>query len=81
MRINNRLFRPVPHLAKVNFDVVFHDLGEVGVGVMVCDTHGMVLASMSKQIPFPNSVAKVEVIAAVKVVNFAQEGNFSSIVF
>ena len=82
MIINNRLFRPVPLLVKINFDgVVFHDLGKAGVGVMVRDTHWMVLTSMSKKIPLPNSVAKVEVIAVVKAVNFAQEGDFSSFVF
>ena len=82
MGINNRLFTLVPLLVKVNFDgVVFHNLSKAGVGVVVRDTHGMVLASMSKQIPLPNYVAKVEVIVVVKAVNFAQEGNFSSFVF
>ena len=82
MRINNRLFKPVPLLVKINFDgIVVHDLGKAGVGVVVRNTLGMVLASMSKQIPLPYSMAEVEVIATMKAVNFALEGDFSSIVF
>jgi len=60
---------------------LFQDLGRADVGVVVHDTHGMVLASMSEQIPLPNSVAKVEAIAAMKAANFTQELCFSSIVF
>lgn len=64
--------KPIPPLVKINFDgAVFQDLSKAGVGVVVHDSHGMVLASMSEQIPLTNSVAEVEAIAAVKAVNFA----------
>lgn len=55
--------KPILPLVKINFDgAVFQDLSKAGVGVVVRDSHGMVLASMSEQIPLTNSVAEVEAI-------------------
>lgn len=46
-----RWFPPVSLMVKVNFDgAVFKDLGEVGIGVVVLDSQGLVLVSMSEKI-------------------------------
>ena len=59
-------------MVKVNFDgVVFKDLGEVGIRVVVRDSQGLVLASMSEKILLPQSVTDVEAMVAVRAVNFA----------
>lgn len=72
-RCRVRWSKPIPPLFQINFNgAVFNDLGTAGVGAVVQDSQGMVLASMSEQIPLPQSVVEVEVIAAAKAVNFAQ---------
>ena len=59
-------------MVKVNFDgVVFKDLGEVGIRVVVRDSQGLVLASMSEKILLPQFVTDVEAMVAVRAVNFA----------
>ena len=59
-------------MVKVNFDgVVFKDLGEVGIRVVVRDSQGLVLASISEKILLPQSVTDVEAMVAVRAVNFA----------
>jgi len=81
-RCRVRWSKPIPPLFQINFNgAVFNDLGTAGVGAVVQDSQGMVLASMSEQIPLPHSVVEVEVIAAAKAVNFAQELCLSSVVF
>ena len=58
-------------MVKVNFDgVVFKDLGEVGIRVVVRDSQGLVLASMSEEILLSQSVTDVEAMFALRVVNF-----------
>ena len=48
-RCRVRWSKPIPPLFKINFDgVVFNDLDTTSVGVVVQDSQGMVLASMSK---------------------------------
>ena len=67
-----RWYPPISPMVKVNFDgVVFKDLGEVGIRVVVRDSQGLVLASMSEKILLPQSVTDVEAMVAVRAVNFA----------
>ncbi|KAL0007320.1 hypothetical protein SO802_008822 [Lithocarpus litseifolius] len=55
--------KPILPLVKINsVGAVFEDLSKAGVGVMVRDSHGMVLASMSEQIALTSSVAEVQAI-------------------
>ena len=62
---------PISPMVKVNFDgAVFKDLGEVGIGVVVHDSQGLVLASMSEEILLSQSVTDVEAMFALRVVNF-----------
>lgn len=54
---------------KTNFDgAVFVDSGEAGIGVVIRDSRGQVLASLSKRIPNPSSVAVLELLAARRAV-------------
>lgn len=77
-----RWFKPASPLVKINFDsVIFKELGIAGIGVVVRDSQGLVLASISDQICLPQSIAKVVAIATMRVVQFTQELSLSSIIF
>ena len=68
-------------LVKVNFDgAMFRESREAGLGVIVCDSQGRALASLSKKVILPPSVDDVEALAVVKAIHFAQELGFSSII-
>ncbi|XP_065633927.1 uncharacterized protein LOC136069392 [Quercus suber] len=54
---------------KTNFDgAVFADTDEVGIGVVIRDSRGQVLASLSKRIVNPSSVAVLELLASSRAV-------------
>ena len=68
-------------MVKVNFDgVVFKDLGELGIGVVVRHSQGLVLASMSKKILLSQSVTNVEALVVMRAVNFAQDLNLPLVI-
>ena len=72
---------PKPNLLKVNFDgAVFREENSAGVGVIIRDTDGRIIASMVEKVPLPNSVAALEAVAAIKALYFAAELGISSIV-
>ena len=72
---------PPSPLLKINFDgAVFKDKGEVGIGVVVCDSHGMVIASLAENIQRPSSSDEVEALAAVRVVSLAMDLNLHSFI-
>ena len=57
---------------KINFDgAIFQESGEVGIGVVVWKSQGLVMAFMAKKIILPHSVANVEAKAAVRALRFA----------
>ena len=59
---------------KTNYDgAVFEDLGEAGIGVVVSNATGEVIAALSEKIPYPDSVDLVEVLAARRAVRFIVE--------
>ena len=61
-------------LYKANFDgAVFQDSHEAGLGVIIRDPNGLVIASLAQKIPFPGSVVMVEALAARRAVTFAIE--------
>ena len=66
---------------KVNFDgAVFREVQRAGVGVVVDNVEGYVLASMAKTFHLPFSIAVVEVIAAKKALQFAKDIELCSII-
>ena len=63
---------PLANCAKLNFDgAVFPKLGKAGLGVVVHNSHGNAIASLSKQAPLPFSPVIVEAMAAARVITFA----------
>ena len=68
---------PFQHAYKVNFDgVVFTDEGLASLGVVICNDHGLIMASLTQQIPLPSSVIKVEVLATRKALELTIELGF-----
>ncbi|KAL0011189.1 hypothetical protein SO802_006297 [Lithocarpus litseifolius] len=72
---------PPPLLLKINLDgVVFKETEEAGLGVVVRDSHGKVIASLVKKIKLPSSSDEVEALAAVRAITFAMDLNLPSFV-
>ena len=58
----------------MNYDgAVFSQQGRAGLGVIIRNNDGAVMALMAQQIPLPTTVAQVEALAARRVVEFALE--------
>ena len=73
---------PLGESYKTNYDgAVFEDSGEAGIGVVVCNANGEVIAALSEKIPYPGSMDLVEVLAARRVVWFIVELGISQSVF
>ena len=71
---------PVQHAYKVNFDgAVIIDEGLAGLGVVIRNDHGLIMASLTQQIPLPSSVIEVEVLAARKALELTIELGFDNI--
>ena len=65
---------PQPNYLKLNFDgAIFPELGKAGLGVVVHDSHGNAIASLSEQASLPFSPVIVEAMAAARAITFAQE--------
>ena len=72
---------PPPSQLKVNFDgAVFRETEEAGLGVVVRDSHGKVLASLAEKIKFPSSSNEVEALAAVQAITLAMDLNLPSFI-
>ena len=68
---------PPANLIKINFDgAVFKDDERAGIGMVVRDSHGLVLASLSQNIPLPHSVVTLETLAACRALEFSLELGF-----
>ena len=71
---------PTSHL-KVNFDgAVFRETEEVGLGVVVHDSHGKVLVALAKKIKLPSSSDEAEALAAVRAITLAMDLNLPSFI-
>ena len=72
---------PPQPLFKVNFDgVVFNEDRKAGVGVVIRNYLGQIMASMTEKCNLPTLVDEVKAMAAVRAIVFAQELGFSSII-
>ena len=66
---------------KVNYDgAIFKEQGRAGISVVICNSEGVVLASLSQQIPLPNIVAQVEALAARRAAEFTLEIGINQVV-
>ena len=73
---------PDPRQVKTNFDgAIFEDLQEAGIGVIIRNSKGEVLAALSKRIPTPSSVVILESFAARRAVQFIHEIGLRSSIF
>ncbi|KAL0006685.1 hypothetical protein SO802_008187 [Lithocarpus litseifolius] len=58
----------------MNYDgAIFQEQGRAGIGVVVRNSAGAVMASLSQQIPLPTTIAQVEALAARRAVELALE--------
>ena len=65
---------PDQHSFKTNFDgALFSDTGEAGLGVVIRDHAGEIIAALSKKIPQPPSVTCLELLAARRAAIFVHE--------
>ena len=65
---------PALNCFKLNFDgAIFSKLVKAGLGVIVHDSQGKVIASLSEQAPLPFSSDIVEAMAAARALVFAQD--------
>ena len=75
-------WRPPPETCvKVNFDeAVFAQEGQAGIGIIIRNAQGLVMATLSQKIPLPTSVEMVEVLAARRALVFAKELGFNRVI-
>ena len=67
---------------KTNYDeAVFEGLEEAGIGVIVRNDRGEVLAALSEKIPYLGSVSLVEVLAARRAIQFFMELGITQSIF
>ena len=72
---------PPAHGYKVNFDgALFEHEDSAGLGVVIRNQDGLVMASLSEVVPLPSTVIEVETLAARRAVEFALELGFENIV-
>ena len=77
-----RWIPPIPNQFKINFDgVVFLELDAAGLGVVIRDSCGRVIAALVKRIPIPTSAAIVKALACRRALVFAKELNLMDTVF
>ena len=61
-------------LYKINFDgAVFGDQVSAGIGVVIRDWEGQIIATLSQKVWYPGSVDLVEALAACRAISFAKE--------
>ncbi|KAK9987896.1 hypothetical protein SO802_028135 [Lithocarpus litseifolius] len=67
---------------KTNFDAaIFNDDGRAGVGVVIRDTNGLVMASLSQNIQLATSVEEMEATATIRAIDLSLELGFANVIF
>ena len=65
---------PLGELYKTNYDeAVFSESGKAGIGVVVRDAKGMVIAALAEKITYSGSVLMLEALAARRAAKFIME--------
>nr|XP_023900897.1 uncharacterized protein LOC112012746 [Quercus suber] len=73
---------PDQGMYKVNYDgAIFSQQERAGVGVVIRNAEGAVMASLSQQIPLPTTVAQVEALAVRRATEFALELGVTKAIF
>ena len=71
---------PPTKFYKINFNgAMFKEEDRAGIGVIVRDSQGLVLASMSQVIPLPLTVVELKTLAAAKALEFASDLNLGKV--
>jgi len=66
---------------KVNFKgAIFKEEDKASIGVIIRNCHGMVMASLSQNIPLPQTLVELETSAATKVLEFSLELGFIKVI-
>ncbi|KAK9999768.1 hypothetical protein SO802_019371 [Lithocarpus litseifolius] len=60
---------------------MFDELNEAGIGVVVRNSQGEIMAALSKKIPKPSSVVVLETLAARRAAYFVHELGFQDAIF
>ena len=60
--------------------MLFTEEGLVGLGVVIHNCHGLIMASLTQQIPLPGSMIEEEVLAARKELELTIELGFDNII-
>ena len=67
---------------KANFDTaIFQDDGKASIGVIIRDSQGLVMVSLSQNIQLSNLVVEVEAMAANCAIELSLELGFDKIIF
>ena len=73
---------PSENLVKINFDgALFGESNSVGIGVVIRNPNGGVMAALSKKIVKPQAAELVEILATRRAVLFSREMSFYNSVF
>ena len=80
-RNHTRWKPPEPEVYKINYDgATFADQRRAGIGVVIRNAEGAVMAALSQLIPLPTTMAQLEAMAARKAVELALETGFTRVV-
>ena len=72
---------PLTEFYKINFDgAMFKEEDRAGIGVIIRDSQGLVLASMSQVIPLSLTVMEFETLAAAKALEFASDLSLGKVI-
>ena len=67
---------------KANFNaIIFQDDGRASLGVIIHDSNGSTMVSLSQNIQLSNSVVEVEAMAASRAIELSLELGFDKIIF
>lgn len=73
---------PAPGELKVNFDgATFAEFDEAGIGVIIQNKSGEVMATLSENIAQPHSMEILEILAAIRAIQFTVELGFHHATF
>ena len=73
---------PLLHQYKANCDgAVFRDIKSAGLGVVIRDSAGLVIAALSERICLPSTVNELEALACKRAIAFALEIGLHEVAF